>query len=237
MQIEMDFTPKGKQFVIEKNHTFTRTERTEQIVKYFDLQGESIKEQFIGNLELPDQWNVGLIVGGSGTGKTTIVRELFPDEYIYGHSYGSSSIIDEFPEGKDIDEIIKVLMSVGFSSPPSWLKPYDVLSMGEKMRVDIAKSILEDRELIVFDEFTSVVDRITAQYGSELIAKKIRRDNKQFVGVSCHLDIIEWMNPDWVFNTDTMQFYIPEKKKSNTPLKSFGQKIKDFGEFLESITI
>jgi len=237
MQIEMDFTPKGKQFVIEKNHTFTRTERTEQIVKYFDLQGESIKEQFIGNLELPDQWNVGLIVGGSGTGKTTIVRELFPDEYIYGHSYGSSSIIDEFPQGKDIDEIIKVLMSVGFSSPPSWLKPYDVLSMGEKMRVDIAKSILEDRELIVFDEFTSVVDRITAQYGSELIAKKIRRDNKQFVGVSCHLDIIEWMNPDWVFNTDTMEFYIPEKKKSNTKSKSFVQRIRDFGEFLESITI
>lgn len=233
----MDFTPKGKRFVIEKSHTFPKTERTEQIVKYFDLQGDSIKEQFIGHLELPDQWNVGLIVGGSGTGKTTIVKELFPDEYIFGHSYGNSSIIDEFPEGKDIDEIIKVLMSVGFSSPPSWLKPYDVLSMGEKMRVDIAKSILEDRDLIVFDEFTSVVDRITAQYGSELIANRIRKENKQFVGVSCHLDIIEWMNPDWVFNTDTMEFYIPEKKKSNTKSKSFVQRIRDFGELLESITI
>ena len=236
-QTTIDFTPKGKPFKIEKIQSYELTDRTKSIVKYFDLQGDSVKEEFVGNLELPDQWNVGLIVGGSGTGKTTIVKELFPNEYINGHTYGNRSIVDEFSQDKDIDEIIKVLMSVGFSSPPSWLKPYQVLSMGEKMRVDLAKSILEDRDLIVFDEFTSVVDRITARYGSELIAKKIRKDNKQFVGVSCHLDIIEWMNPDWVFNTDTMEFYIPEKKKFNTPLRSIGQKIKDCGEFLESIII
>lgn len=225
------------EFKIEKKHTFTKSERTDQIVKYFDLQGNTVDETFIGNLELPEQWNVGLIVGGSGTGKTTIVKELFPDDYILGHTYGNKSVIDEFPVEKDIDEIIKTLMSVGFSSPPSWLKPYEVLSMGEKMRVDLAYSLLQDREVIVFDEFTSVVDRITARYGSELISKKIRKDNKKFVGVSCHLDIIEWMDPDWVFNTDTMEFYIPEKKKSNTQLKSINQRIKDSGQFLESIII
>lgn len=225
------------EFKIEKKHTYTKSERTDQIVKYFDLQGNSVDETFVGNLELPEHWNVGLIVGGSGTGKTTIVKELFPDDYILGHTYGNNSIIDEFPVEKDIDEIIKTLMSVGFSSPPSWLKPYEVLSMGEKMRVDLAFSLLQDREVIVFDEFTSVVDRITARYGSELISKKIRKDNKKFVGVSCHLDIIDWMDPDWVFNTDTMEFYIPEKKKSNTQLKSINQRIKDCGQFLESITI
>lgn len=224
-------------FEIEKNHEFVTSERTNQIVKYFDLQGNSVKEKFVGELELPEHWNVGLIVGGSGTGKTSIVKDLFPDEYVISHTYGDRSVIDEFPVEKDIDEITRTLMSVGFSSPPSWLKPYHVLSMGEKMRVDLAYSLLLDKDLIVFDEFTSVVDRITARYGSELISKKIRKDNKKFVGVSCHLDIIDWMNPDWVFNTDTMEFYIPEKKKSNTELKSINQRIKDCGEFLESITI
>jgi ABC-type ATPase with predicted acetyltransferase domain len=224
-------------FEIKKTHTFNNTERTDKVVKYFDLQGGQINETFVGELDLPEQWNIGLIVGGSGTGKTSIVKDLFPDDYVMNHSYGNKSIIDEFPQGKDIDEIIKTLMSVGFSSPPSWLKPYDVLSMGEKMRVDLAYSLLLDKDMIVFDEFTSVVDRITAQYGSELISNKIRKDDKKFVGVSCHLDIIEWMNPDWVFNTDTMEFYIPEKKKSNTQLKSISQRIKTCGEFLESIII
>jgi ABC-type glutathione transport system ATPase component len=225
------------EFRIEKKHHFTLSERVDQVVKYFDLQGNSVDEVFVGNLDLPETWNVGLIVGGSGTGKTTIVKELFPDDYVTGHQYGNRSVIDEFPEGCDIDEITRTLMSVGFSSPPSWLKPYDVLSMGERMRVDLAYSLLQNREVIVFDEFTSVVDRITARYGSELISKKVRKDNKKFVGVSCHLDIIDWMEPDWVFNTDTMEFYIPEKKKSNTQLKSINQRIKDCGEFLESITI
>lgn len=225
------------EFKIEKKHKFTPSERVDQVVKYFDLQGNSIDEVFVGNLDLPETWNVGLIVGGSGTGKTTIVKELFPDDYVTGHQYGIRSVVDEFPEDKSIDEITKTLMSVGFSSPPSWLKPYEVLSMGERMRVDLAYSLLENREVIVFDEFTSVVDRITARYGSELISKKVRKDNKKFVGVSCHLDIIDWMEPDWVFNTDTMEFYIPEKKKSNTQLKSINQRIKDCGVFLESITI
>lgn len=225
------------EFKIEKKHLFTSSERVDQVVKYFDLQGNSIDEVFVGNLDLPDTWNVGLIVGGSGTGKTTIVKDLFPNDYVTGHQYGNRSVIDEFPEDKSIDEITKTLMSVGFSSPPSWLKPYEVLSMGERMRVDLAYSLLQDREIIVFDEFTSVVDRITARYGSELISKKVRKDNKKFVGVSCHFDIIDWMDPDWVYNTDTMEFYIPEKKKSNTQLKSISQRIKDCGEFLESITI
>ena len=44
-------------------------------------------------------------------------------------------------------------------------------------------------------------------------------------------------NPDWVFDTNTMEFYLPSKKKFLTPLKSIKQNIEDCGTFLESITI
>jgi GNAT superfamily N-acetyltransferase len=59
--------------------------------------------------------------------------------------------------------------------------------------------------LVVFDEFTSVVDRTVAQVGSAAVAKAIRsgRIAKRFVAVSCHYDILPWLEPDWVADMAT----------------------------------
>jgi len=38
------------------------------------------------------------------------------------------SILDGFPPGMPIKEIVELLSSVGFSSPPAWLRPFRVLS-------------------------------------------------------------------------------------------------------------
>ncbi len=34
-----------------------------------------------------DDWQVGVIVGRSGSGKTSIAKQLFPDAYIRGFEY------------------------------------------------------------------------------------------------------------------------------------------------------
>ncbi len=52
---------------------------------------------------------------------------------------------------------------------------------------------------IVFDEFTSVVDRNVAQIGSAALAKVIRAKKLQFVAVTCHEDVEEWLQPDWIY--------------------------------------
>lgn len=74
------------------------------------------------------------------------------------------------------------------------------------MRVDLARSILEERDLIVFDEYTSVINREVAKSGSFAIQKAIRKLGKKFIAVSCHSDIIDWLDPDWTFYTDSMEF-------------------------------
>ena len=194
-----------------------KTFRVASIMGKFDLDSNHIVEKFEGNIDIPEKWNIGLIVGPSGTGKTTIAKELFPDIYFDNYEYKAPSVVDDMPEGCTVEEISKAFNSVGFSSPPSWLKPYAVLSNGEKMRVDLARNILEKKECFLFDEFTSVVDRQVAKVGSFAIQKAIRRTDAKFIAVGCHYDVEDWLMPDWIFDTADMTFRIPEGQKKNRP--------------------
>ena len=193
-------------FDIVKKSPIDKSFRVAKILGQFDMSVEHTERRFVGDLPLESDWNVGVIAGASGTGKTSIAKELFGDSYIRAFKYAATSVIDDFPEKCSVEEITKTLNSVGFSSPPSWIKPYAVLSTGEQMRVDLARALLSTDNLICFDEFTSVLDRQVATIGCAAIAKGIRRHGRQFVAVSCHYDILEWLEPDWVFDTNSMTF-------------------------------
>lgn len=185
----------------------------------FDVKAEHSTEEFHGEIKFPDNWQIGIIVGGSGTGKSTIGRELFGDLINDDFEYKAKSVIDDMP-GKDIQEIQKMFYAVGFGSVPSWLKPYYVLSNGEKMRVDLARKMLSS-DFVVFDEFTSVVDRQVAKVMSIAISKAIKRyPNKKFVAIGCHFDVIEFLQPDWTFNTDKMQQVFQSPHEANNDMKS-----------------
>lgn len=219
------------------------TFRVNSIVNNFDLDVEHIHEHFTGNIDIENaEWNVGLIVGSSGTGKSTIAKECFGDAYIRGYVYSAKAVIDDMPKDKSVKDVEKTFTSVGFASPPSWLKPYDVLSNGEKMRVDLARSILEERDIVVFDEFTSVVNREVAKTSSYAISKAVRKQGKKFVAVACHRDIIEWLEPDWIYDTDEKRFFIVGES-STAPKSSYKytglttQLKSKYGKYLESIII
>lgn len=225
------------EFNIVRENIPSQTFRVASVIGKFDLQNDKFIEEFKGEINLQSDWQVGLIVGNSGTGKTTIAKEMFNDFYITEFYWNEKSLIDDFPEQLSVDEIVRTFNSVGFSTPMSWLKPYSVLSNGEKMRVDLARAILSDTNLVVFDEFTSVVDRNIAKIGSLAIQKAIRKSGKKFIAVGCHFDVEEWLQPDWVFNTNTMTFFIPEKKSPNLNTNYGSAWINQFGKCLLSTTI
>lgn len=204
-------------FDIIKETKPNKTFRVASVIGKFDLQSEHIVERFTGKIEIDNDWQIGLIVGKSGTGKTTIAKQLFPDSYITSFEYNAETVLDDMPKDASVEQITSAFNSVGFSSPPSWLKPYSVLSNGQKMRVDLARAILSENDLFVFDEFTSVVDRNVAQIGSFAMQKAIRKTNKKFIAVTCHFDVEDWLLPDWVFDTDTMTFRKCEGQKKNRP--------------------
>lgn len=117
-----------------------------------------------------------------------------------------AAVVDCFPGSASIKDITSLLSSVGFSSPPSWLKPYHVLSNGEKFRVDLVRTLSDYSEFAVVDEFTSVVDRQVAQIGSAALAKTVRRRGGKFVAVTCHYDVLDWLEPDWVYQPHLNDF-------------------------------
>ena len=151
--------------------------RVQQVAGLFDMPlGRKARAEF--RVQVPgveEDWRIGAIVGPSGSGKTTIVRQAFGDAVWNTPDWPrDKAVVDCFGDDLSIKTVTLALTAVGFSSPPAWVKPYWALSNGEKFRCDLARALLGDRDLVVFDEFTSVVDRTAAKVGSAAVAKALR---------------------------------------------------------------
>jgi hypothetical protein len=187
-----------------------RTPRVMQLEGLFDVPPARRSEQS-WDVTLPVEerpWQVGLIVGPSGSGKSTVAREMFPDALVGGYDWPEHrAVVDGFPADLSIKDITAALSSVGFSSPPSWLRPFRCLSNGEQFRATLARALLDPRPLVVVDEFTSVVDRQVAQIGTAAVVKAVRRQaGRQFIAVTCHYDVEAWLDPDWILEMPAASF-------------------------------
>jgi GNAT superfamily N-acetyltransferase len=173
----------------------TVDEFTEAASAAFDY--EFIGESKFFPYELPElgEYEIGVIVGASGSGKSLLLKEL-----------GEISAIPEWEDSKAIishfespDEGIEKLSAVGLNSIPSWCKPYSALSNGEQFRANLARQL---KDGAIIDEFTSVVDRNVAKAAATSISKYIKRNNlKNVTLATCHYDILQWLEPSWIIDT------------------------------------
>jgi GNAT superfamily N-acetyltransferase/ABC-type uncharacterized transport system YnjBCD ATPase subunit len=209
---------------------------------------------------LDEDWTIGAIVGPSGSGKTTLARAAWGDAIYQPSPWPEDVPLIEALEGKceslrvrrcesakdhepaslsrshtltpsySLKHLVRALTAVGLASPPSWLKPYSLLSTGERFRADLARALLvPSPSLLVFDEFTSTLDRTVACTASAALGKYLRKcesagvregeSNKdldaasptltlphshaltpRFVALSCHTDFLPWLAPDWMLD-------------------------------------
>jgi len=179
----------------------SRSPRARQLEGLFDVPpAEKQRLEWHGELPIEkDDWNVGLICGPSGSGKSVLARKIFGENLDVLLEWKGQSVIDDFSAKFSMEDIAKTCSAVGFNTIPSWLRPFRVLSNGEQFRVSLARRLLECQDPIVVDEFTSVVDRQVAKIGAHAVQKYIRKNKKHFVAVSCHSDIIDWLEPDWIY--------------------------------------
>ncbi len=178
--------------------------RVQQVAGMFDVPlAERMTDAF--EVELPgpdDPWRVGLIVGPSGSGKSSVARQALGDALYQPAPWPvDHAVIDGFGDAL-LRDVTELLTTVGLGSPPSWVKPFGVLSQGEQMRCELARALLSAGPLVVFDEFTSTVDRTVAQACAAAVGKAVRsgRIAKRFVAVTCHYDVAPWLEPDWTLD-------------------------------------
>ena len=215
--------------------------RVQQVAGMFDvpLAAKAVQRFQVDLSPWEPQWQIGLIVGPSGSGKSTVARRLFGARLYSQRTWPDDRAVVDCLGDRPIKEITGLFTAVGFSSPPSWVKPYTALSTGEQSRCDLARALSEAEcaarsanaagdgsatqpgeaecmattaktrsaaePLVAFDEFTSVVDRNVARAVSAAIAKGIRarRIGCRFVAVTCHYDVLEWLQPDWTIDMAT----------------------------------
>ena len=155
-------------------------------------------------------WKLGVIVGPSGSGKTSLGKLIFGDaarvQDLHAGWPADAPVIDAITPDGSFDAVTAALSAVGLGNVPAWLRPFPALSNGEKFRAGLARVICEQPAQVVIDEFTSVVDRQIAKVGALAFQKAWRRTPGQCVLLSCHYDVLEWLEPDWVFDTQTGQF-------------------------------
>lgn len=97
-------------------------------------------------LDIDDtNWKVGVVVGPSGSGKTSIGRLIWPQDdkafYTGGDWPADAPIVDAIAPAGDFDAVTGALAAVGLGDVPAWLRPYSVLSNGEKFRADLARIV------------------------------------------------------------------------------------------------
>lgn len=175
---------------------------TEYLYDHYDIQNhdDTISEIPIPNMkELNDiEWNIMLICGRSGSGKSTIMRMLSGcPEIKYDNS---KSCISQFPNLSE-EEVCELFHGVGLSSVPTWLRKPSELSNGEKARLDLCYLIANSKDgIVMIDEFTSVVNRDVAKSMSFSLQRYIRQHGLKCIISSCHFDVVEWLQPDVVYN-------------------------------------
>lgn len=188
---------------VEVQHTYA----VSRALSLFNVEASETTEFHIeAEIPIEDQdWRIGAIVGPSGSGKTTLVTALKEGGFVETELDEWSpelSILDGIAGG--FEKATGALASVGLGTVPSWVRPYHVLSNGERFRANLARTLNGTATDVVIDEFTSVVDRRVACIGAGAFAKAWRRRPAgRVVVVGPHYDILPWMQPDWVLRTST----------------------------------
>lgn len=167
---------------------------------------EKLTHRFRVQADIKTDFNVGLIIGASGSGKTTLALQMFGEAVFETLLDLSRPVIEQFDKSMSYEDCVNALTGIGLSQVACWIKPAGALSNGQKARAEAALQMCSGKEFIAMDEFTSVVDRDVAKAMAFCVQRFARKQKKRIVLISCHYDVFEWLNPDWVIDCNKETF-------------------------------
>lgn len=190
------------------------------------------------DFELDESKLVTVIAGGSGTGKTTLLRKWFNVDDVNFKNDSDKSIFEELMHNDDFEETSKLLFDVGLASVPVWKNNYARLSNGEKLRFEIAYKLKNSDDIFFVDEFTSMLDRQTAKNMSLKLNELLTKYNKRVVLATAHFDVLDWIKVDQLVDTNLKKLQSLQHPTLITLMMwRLDEYQKSCGEHLVNITI
>lgn len=169
----------------------------QDIIKIFGLSEDGWMES-LSNLDIPTS-GVILITGVSGVGKTLLLNNISRNfsaiKKIPSHIDKEKSIA-EIISCEDAGEVIRYFSKFGLGEPRILISPFSHLSDGQKERALIALALLQGVGPLILDEFTTRLDRRTAEIVAMNLGKILRYNKQTAFIASCHDDIVDFLNPD-----------------------------------------
>lgn len=169
----------------------------QDIIKTFGLSEDGWMESLL-NLKVPTD-GVILITGASGVGKSLLLKDIsrhFSVTRKIPNQIDKDTPIAEIISNDDAGKVIRYLSKFGLGEPRILIGPFSQLSDGQKERFLIASALLQGVGPLILDEFTTRLDRRTAQIVAINLGKILRSNKQSAYIASCHDDIVESLNPD-----------------------------------------
>ena len=118
-------------------------------------------------------------------GKSTLCRDLFGASPQL--TWRDAPVLAHF---SSLDVATEFLGAAGLDLPTA-MRPYHELSGGEQARAHMARALSLNAQVLVLDEFTSLVDRATAKRMARGLQSLVRRRRvEKVVVVSSHSDFV-----------------------------------------------
>lgn len=192
------------EYVLNKKFS-TRVARSDRVLQVAESFGLGLEEKdFFVLRDVHVEVNPGDVVyitGQSGSGKSQMLRCLQEEMRKSGLKVADIDSVDMDDRplieqvGKNTNEALEILSRAGLNDAYIVVRRPSELSDGQRYRFKIAKLYSEDADVWVADEWSAVLDRVTAKTLS-FNAQKLARGKKRILIVATtHDDLIEELAP------------------------------------------
>lgn len=143
------------------------------------------------------------------------VGVVFQEPFIFSDSIKNN--IDVFEKNNNLDEIVKVTKICELDKEIENLpnKYNEILgerginlSGGQKQRISIARTLMQNKDIIIFDDVLSKVDNITKQK----IKNNLRKNNKDIITIYITQDLSNIPSNETIFFIDDKRIIVSDQK-------------------------
>lgn len=200
------------------NYDIPQTQYNRLVMSGFGISAEKLVQRLTGRVELSvSSGSIVFVAGASGCGKSlflanidpgwaadtiTIRGEIRPSQYKVGWLRpfpDGASLFEYLAERHGAEKTFDALARVGLSEALLFLKPFDMLSRGQRYRAMLADLILGDDDVWLIDEFCSDLDPLSARIVASRLHRIVREEGRiAFVAAANHGHFIRALRPSRV---------------------------------------